>query len=115
MNGEFRAKWSQRQRHDSGKVEVKLANTGIGAVGWVGARDIRHDASINDFSAIAISGTGRAADEMVALIRGEDEQRIALVDSSGLEVGKKFAKCGVVVTKLFHVRELRRDRKYLRY
>ena len=40
---------------------------------------------------------------MVTFIRCEDKQGVALIDSGGLEVGKKFAEGGVVITELLHV------------
>src|SRR5260370_41488579 len=43
---------------------------------------------------------------MIALVGGEHEQRIALMDPGCLEVGKKFPEGCIVIMKLFHVRRL---------
>lgn len=77
-------------RNNAVKVEVKFADAGRSgpSIRGIGARR---------FHAVAVRRARRASDEVVALVGREDEERVALIDTSLREFFKEFAESRIVI------------------
>src|SRR5882724_1366631 len=79
-------------RVDSCQVQIEIQFTH--SVHSVGARDI---------DTVAIGRARGCTGKVVSLIRSENKERIALIDSRSLQIGEKRAEGGVVVGELPYV------------
>jgi len=79
-----------RVRSGQVQIEIQLAH----AVDAVGAGNI---------DAVAVCRTRSCPGKVIAFVRREDKQGVALIDSGRFQVGKKSPECGVVIGELFYV------------
>ena len=92
VDGERRGVAELRPHHRA-QVPVDLAHTVVGA---------------SDVDAVTTRRCRRVADEVVALVDGDDEERVALVDAVVRETGEELLERGVVGVQLVDVALLTR-------